>query len=41
MSVDIGKCAPGMDRLSSIINRVHMELVSKFLNPLRMKTLST
>jgi hypothetical protein len=31
MSVDerIGKCAHGMDKFSSMINRMHMELGSK------------
>ena len=33
-----GKGTPGMDKISSEVHRVHMELGGKLLNSLRIKT---
>jgi hypothetical protein len=33
-----GKCTSGMDKFSSEVHRVHMELGGKLLNSLRVKT---
>ena len=34
-----GKCAPGVDNFSSVVDRMHMELGSKFFNSLCTKSL--
>ena len=33
-----GKCVPGMDKFGSLVNRLRMELESKFINSLKIKT---
>ena len=33
-----GKCAPGMDKSGSVVDRMYMKLGIKFLSSLRIKT---
>ena len=38
MRVNNSKCAPGLDKFGSVVDRMYMKLGSKFLSSLRVKT---